>query len=387
MSETSDQALVEFVSQLVRCRSVLGQESEVAQLVIAKMQELGFDEAWIDPTGNAIGVIEGKQAGKTLVFDAHMDTVDVVPAIAWPRDPFSGLVEEGRIFGRGSSDMKGALAAMVFGLAEIDRGAIRGKVAVSASVGEESIEGSALAKVLEQVPADFVVIGEASELKLVRAGRGRSEYVLETVGVPSHASSPQAGRNAVLEMMRWVQRLEGLEMPSDPFVGRGVMCLTDIISEPYPAHSVVPSRCRATYERRLLPGETQEQVRQDLESAAVAGGVTEYRLTLAQARFETYTGALLETSKWFPPWLIEEDHEVVRRASDGLSRAGLEVAFSAYQFCTNAAYTAGVADIPTLGFGPSRESLAHIVDEYLEVEQLLGARKGYLGIATGLLGC
>ena len=386
MSATSDQALIEFVSELVRCRSVLGQENEVAQLVIAKMQELGFDEAWIDPTGNAIGVIEGRSAGKTLLFDAHMDTVDVLPVRAWARDPFSGAVEEGRIFGRGSSDMKGALAAMVFGLAEIDRRAFAGRLAVSASVGEESIEGIALARVLEQVPADYVVIGEASELKLIRAGRGRAEYVLETVGVPAHASSPQAGRNAVHEMMRWVERVEGLEMPSDPFVGRGVMCLTDIISQPYPAHSVVPSRCQATYERRLLPGEAQEDVRQDLESAAVAGGVTEYRLTLAQARIETYTGAQLETPKWFAPWQIEEDHEVVRRAAAGLSQAGLEEGFSAYQFCTNAAYTAGVADIPTLGFGPSRESLAHIVDEYLEVEQLLGARQGYLGIAAGLLG-
>ncbi len=385
MSDRSDQALIEFVCQLVQCRSVLGQEREVAQQVVAKMEELGFDEAWIDPTGNAIGVIEGGRPGKTLVFDAHMDTVDVLPATAWSRDPFSGTVEGGRIFGRGSSDMKGALAAMVFGLAETDRGAIAGKLVVSASVGEESIEGLALASVLEQVPADFVVIGEASELRLVRAGRGRAEYVLEAVGLPSHASSPQLGRNAVLEMMGWVGRLEALDMPRDLFVGQGVMCLTDIISEPYPAHSVVPSRCLATYERRLLPGETQEQVGQELESAA-AGRVTEYRLALAQARFETYTGARLETPKWFPAWQISEDHEVVRRAVDGLARAGLEVGFAAYQFCTNAAYTAGVAGVPTIGFGPSRESLAHIIDEYLEIEQLLAARKGYLGIAIGLLG-
>jgi putative selenium metabolism hydrolase len=377
--------LIDLTQELVRLPSVLGNEREVAERVAEQMRGLEFDTVEIDAAGNAIGVIEGAAAGPTLLFDAHMDTVDVLPRESWEHDPFGGGIVGDRLYGRGSSDMKGALAGMVLAAAGLDRHRLAGRVVVSASVGEELLEGAALRTVMEQYPPDYVVIGEASELDLVRAGRGRAELLLETKGKPAHASSPHLGVNAVHVMARIIEQIEALDMPEHPFVGSGVMCLTDIISVPYPAHSVVPSGCRATYERRLLPGETQDGLVAELEAACARAGAADTDIKLATAEYETYTGVRWSEPKWYAPWELDEDQELVQAALRGLRGAGFEPGMRSYQFCTNAAYSAGVAGVPTIGFGPSREDLAHIVDEYIELDQLTGACRGYLAISEALL--
>jgi putative selenium metabolism hydrolase len=381
-----DDALISFAASLVRLPSVLGDEHRVAERVLAEMRLLGFDEVELDEAGNAIGIVEGAAAGPTLLLDAHMDTVDVTPVREWKHDPFGAEIVDGRLYGRGSSDMKGALAAMVHAAGVVDREALAGRIVVSASVGEELVEGAALRAVMQRHGADFVVIGEASGLDLVRAGRGRAEFVVRTRGKPSHASTPAEGVNAVHVMRAVIEEIEQLPMAADPFVGPGVMCLTDIISIPHPAHSVVPSGCRATYERRLLPGETQDQVLEDIHQACARAGHPETSVEFALTDYTTYTGVIWERPKWFAPWEVEEDSAIVQGALRGLRSAGLDPALRSYQFCTNAAYSAGYAGIPTIGFGPSHERLAHIVDEYVEIDQLLAACRGYVGIAEALLG-
>ena len=178
----------------------------------------------------------------------------------WQHDPFGAEIEDGFIYGRGAADMKGALAAMIHAAANVDRSKLRGRVVVTATVMEENLEGAALKAVMDAIPPDFVVIGEATELRLVRGGRGRAEIHLETIGRPAHSSTPHLGRNAVLDMLPVIQAIAKLPLPVDPFLGPGVLALTDIISDPYPAYSVIPSRCRVTYDRRLLAGETEADV-------------------------------------------------------------------------------------------------------------------------------
>jgi len=314
-----------------------------------------------------------------------MDTVDTLPAQDWTHDPFGGAVVEGRLYGRGASDMKGALAAMLCAAAALDRSRLAGRLVVSASVEEERIEGAALRLISERLRPDFVVIGEASNLNLVRAGRGRAEFELRTLGSAAHASTPEQGVHAVLRMMRVIAEIESLPRLEAPFVGSGVMCLTDIVSEPYPAHSVVPSGCRATYERRLLPGESEASVIRLLEEACARAGAADTRVALARAKLETYCGYSIEAKKWLAPWELPADHVLVQGCLGALRQAGLEPKLTSYGFCTNASYSAGEAGIPTVGFGPGREDLAHIVDEYVEVDHLLAATRGYRAIASSLL--
>ena len=385
MTGQGEAALVEFTRALVQTPSVLGHEQAMAARVREEMERLGFDRVTTDEAGNVVGVVEGRADGPVLLFDAHMDTVDVVPREGWTRDPFGAALEGDRIYGRGSSDMKGALAAMVHAVAGLDREATAGRAVVSASVGEELIEGAALRHVMQSVQPDFVVIGEASELHLVRAGRGRAEVVVETHGRPSHASTPDRGLNAVHVMRDVIAEIEALPMPTDPFVGGGVMCLTDLISVPYPAHSVVPSGCRATCERRLLPGETQATLFGEMREACARAGAADTTLHLATTDYQSYTGMRWDEPKWYAPWQTDESHVLVQQALGGLRRARFDSSMRSYQFCTNAAYSAGAAGVPTIGFGPSSEHHAHVCDEYLEVSQLTGAAAGYRAIAEAML--
>ena len=109
----TENRVVDLTSELVRIPSVLGRESSVADKVATEMESSGYDTVETDPLGNIIGIIRGDGSGPTVLLDAHMDTVDIHPESAWSRGPFSGEVFEGKIYGRGATDMKGALAAMV----------------------------------------------------------------------------------------------------------------------------------------------------------------------------------------------------------------------------------------------------------------------------------
>jgi len=376
---------VEFAQSLIRIPSLSCGEREVAERVMEEMLLLAFDEVSMDGFGNVIGVIRGSEAGPTLLLDAHTDTVDVGGALAWSRDPFSGDVYGGFLHGRGSADMKGALAAMVHGAAGVRRDRMKGRVVVSASPMEEVLEGVALQKVMEAFPPDFVVIGEATDLALARGGRGRAEIHLEVTGVPTHSSAPHLGRNAVLDMMKVIGGVEGLDLPADPLMGPAILALTEIRSDPYPANSVVPSICRATYDRRLLPGETREDV---LGPILAVGARREAALTaeVAVGQYTTFTGRLLTQEKFFPAWLFQESDGFVSLALKGLQESGLKPTTGAYRFCTNAAYSAGVAGVPTVGFGPAEETDAHRVDERLKIADLEAAARGYAGIIKAVLG-
>jgi acetylornithine deacetylase/succinyl-diaminopimelate desuccinylase-like protein len=196
------------------------------------------------------------------------------------------------------------------------------------------------------------------------------------------------GRNAVLDMLQVIAAVEALALPSDPFIGPAILALTDIISDPYPGHSVIPSICRATYDRRLLPGETPATVLDAivglLPGSPQFDGVT-LRAEIGVGHYTAYTGATLVCSKFFPAWLYREDDPFVAAALGGLHAAGIPAATSAYRFCTNAAYSAGLAGVPTIGFGPATEADAHVVDERLAVADLLAAARGYQSIVEAVL--
>lgn len=376
--------LTTFTRDIVRIPSLSGEEAQVAGRIEAEMKTLGFDSVWTDDVGNVIGVVEGAQPGPTIVFDAHTDTVGVSPGVPWALDPYSGQVTQDSLHGRGAADMKGALAAMVYGISALDKAELRGRAVVSASVMEEVLEGVALEKVIAQTGADFVVIGEASNLQLVRGGRGRAEIHLTTTGRPSHSSTPQMGRNAVLDMMQVIAAVEDLALDEHPQMGPAIFALTDIISEPYPGHSVIPSICRVTYDRRLLPGENAANVLADItQRPELAQIKLDARVGLGE--YTSYTGHTFTTEKFFPAWLADDNDPFVTGALAALHGAGIQAGLNAYRFCTNAAFSAGVAGIPTIGFGPATEADAHVINEKLKLEDLFAAAQGYRAIGESIL--
>ena len=232
---------------------------------------------------------------------------------------------------------------------------------------------------------DYVVIGEASECNLKIGQRGRAELVVETFGVPANSANPEKGVNAVYGMCRAVEALRQLEVPEHPVLGRGILELTDIRSDPYPGASVVPFYCRATYDRRLLVGETPESVLSPVRAALEGIPGLRAGVSFAQGEAPCCTGETIRGERFFPGWLYGEEEPFVQAVLEELRRIGQDPEVTQYSFCTNGSHYAGEAGIRTIGYGPSLESLAHTDDEYVEIAQLEKACEGYYAVMKALL--
>ncbi|MEX2356361.1 MAG: M20/M25/M40 family metallo-hydrolase, partial [Thermaerobacterales bacterium] len=182
-----------------------------------------------------------------------------------------------------------------------------------------------------------------------------------------------------------INALVDLPMPEDAYLGRALIEVTDIQSTPYPGISVVPDRCRATFDRRLLMGETAESVLSEIQALVdrlqQQDGNFRVRVEVARADVTTYTGHRLQAAKFAPAWMTDRNHPLVRKAAAGLAGAGISPRFGTYQFCTNGSYAAVVEGITTIGFGPGQEEQAHTIDEFVTVDQLLQAAAGYAAMA------
>lgn len=234
---------------------------------------------------------------------------------------------------------------------------------------------------------DYVVICEATSLKLARGQRGRAEVRVEVFGRSTHSSRPDLGVNAAEAMAEAVRVLRGLPATQHRVLGEGILVLTDLKSEPYPGLSVVPNYCVASFDRRTLPGEMEGDVlgpvRRAVERALARSGATA-RVAIAEDDFHTYTGARLAAANFAPAWFFEEDAPIVATAAEGLAQAGMRAALTHYGFCTNGSAPAGRMGIPTIGFGPGEEALAHRPDEYIEVADLGLGALGYAAIVSRL---
>lgn len=377
-----------MTQHLIQARSYTGAEEDAARIVRRYMESVGYDQVETDDWGSVIGVVRGQGSGSCL-FDAHIDTVPADPS-RWQRDPWGGQVEAGRIYGRGASDMKGAAAAAIYAVGQLarTRKSELGTVMVTCTVAEEPLEGAALERILRARRPEAVVIMEATELRVNIGQRGRGEVSLTVHGRSAHSSAPHLGVNAVRRMARALTALEELELGHDPLLGPAILEVTDVISAPYPGLSVVPHACTATFDRRLLVGETAEEV-----IAAILGRVErqsaadpDQRATaeVAMAEVPTYTGQVIRAPKWAPAWKTDPEHPLVRRARAALRSVGQGAETGCYSFCTNGSASAGKLGIPTIGYGPGREAEAHIVDEFLELEQLYQACAGYQALALAL---
>lgn len=385
------QTVVQFCQDLIRIPSYSGQEGEVVKKIREIMQAIGMDDVAVDDYGSIIGRMKGDQPGEKVLFDAHIDTV-VAKAEEWTHDPFGAELVDGKIYGRGTSDMKGSLAAMLAGakaFREKTGGHFKGEVVIAGVVHEECFEGVAARAISKRVQPDLVVIGEASQLNLKIGQRGRAEIVVETFGVPAHSANPEKGVNAVEKMVPVIQALAAMDYETHPVLGKGILVLTDIISSPYPGASVVPSHCRATYDRRLLVGETPEGVLAPIQKVLdeIAAKDPDFKATVhyATGTEKCHTGNEIHGERFFPAWLFEANEAFVQKIDAGLKKIGLQPEITQYSFCTNGSHYAGEAGIRTIGFGPSQENLAHTIDEYIAVEQLEKAANGYETIMEVML--
>jgi len=369
-------------------------EQRVAQRLRTEMEELGYDDALIDDFGNVHGVIEGRGDG-AVMLNSHIDTVGYGDRDQWRHDPYGGEIEDGQLYGLGAADMKCAMAAMVYGggaLAAVDA-TPEHDVYVTGELMEEVSEGHAMRYVDEEMDVDLeaVVIGEASEMNVKRGHRGRCELKVELVGQSCHASAPDRGVNPLYHAGELIDRIEELNDETDDhdFLGAGTIAATNVEVDT-PSNNAVPAGVTVYVDRRLTIGEDEATAHAELESAvdaAVEVYGDEVDATVSTLTFDrpTWTDDRMESKKYYPTWLLEPDHPLVEdtyRIVDGVLDSDVEI--TKWTFSTSGNYTRGVAGIPTIGFGPSREEFAHAADERVDVEDVIRACDVYAALGLEL---
>jgi putative selenium metabolism hydrolase len=384
------EALAAFLQDLVRIPSLSTHEEAVAIRLADEMRRVGFAEVWRDPIGNVVGRI-GPGHGPKLLFDAHMDTVDVGDPARWSRPPYGGVVEDGVLYGRGACDMKGGLAAMVYGAKAVldSKIELKGDLYVAGVVQEEPCEGLAARVLIEEggLRPDYVILGEPSNLQIRLGHRGRVEIGVEVQGRAAHASSPELGENAVHHAARLIFGLELLapRLATDPFLGQGTLSVTQIQSEAA-SRNAIPDCCTFYIDRRLTLGETERKALAEVQNIVNTEEV-DAQVKITEYRAASYTGYDCRVRASFPAWVTPEDSPLVQATVRSVRETlGYRPRLGCWGFSTDGTYTAGVANIPTVGFGPGEEHYAHTQDEQIRLNDVVDAARVYARLAVELLG-
>ena len=348
-------------------------EREIADLIAAEMRRGGLDvsvETVTHGRPNVVGVLEGRSAGRTLMFCGHTDTVGVTGMV----DPFTPTERDGRLYGRGAQDMKGGVAAMIAAAVAIaERGGLAsGRLVIAAVVDEEhlSIGADALVKSWR---ADAAIVTEPTDLEIAVGHKGFALVNIAVEGKAAHGSRPADGQDAILRLGRVLAKLEALdrtlqERPAHPLVGTGSLHAS--IVEGGRELSSYPDRATLQMERRTLPSETEaialHEVQQILD--ALAHEDLTFRAT-ATAMFSR------------PAYEIATDHELPEILAAALTRAGGVPRITGASFWTDAAVL-GHAGIPALLFGPGGAGL-HSAEEYVNVADVLLCRDTLVELVRG----
>ena len=388
MTTGTEARTITLCQELVRLESLSGEERAAAEAVEREMRALGYDEVRRDELGSVLGVVRGARAAGAdaapgaLLFDAHLDVVPATEPEAWRFPPFSGERAEGRVWGRGATDVKGSLAALVVALGTLPRGEIAGTFLVSASVGEEHIEGLAVGHVLATHPVRAAIICEPTGLRLGLGHRGRASLVVQAAGRAAHTSRAENGINAVYRLTEAIARIRAMTPRTDALLGRGHIELVEVSSRPFPGSAMVPYEATARFDRRLVPGETRASVLTEMDEALA--GLEGLSVRLHTGELRCYTGRSFTVEAFHPGWAVAADTPHAQRARQALEQAGLDRGAFYAPYSTNATATAGRLGIPTLVYGAGDISAAHAVGESIEVAELLDAFRGYQALARGL---
>jgi acetylornithine deacetylase len=360
--------LADLLADLVRIDSVnpdlidgAAGEEEIARFVAGWLETAGLEvevEEVAPGRVNAVGIARGSGGGRTLLLNAHLDTVGV----AGMERPFEPAVEDGRLHGRGSYDMKAGLAAIMLAGAEAVRAGLRGDVIVTA-VCDEEVASIGTARVAERYRADAAIVSEPTEMRLALAHKGFVGFEIQTKGRAAHGSRPDLGIDAIAHMGHVLVGIEELDRrlraePTHPLLGSGSLHASVI--EGGQEYSSYPERCLLKGERRTIPGESREHVVGELRE--LLGEVEgEIRVVVAREPFETPADA--------------EIAELVSRHAGGPEIVGVP-------FWADSALLAS-AGIPTVVFGPAGEG-AHAVEEWVDLASAERCAEIYTAVAREL---
>lgn len=370
------------LSKLVQIKSLSAQEKEVQLELKRQMEEAGFDEVKIDGLGNVIGRIgNGK---KILAIDGHMDTVDMGNMENWNVNPLGGEIKDGFVHGRGTVDQEGGPAAFVTSGKILKELGLANELTIYfvGSVMEEDCDGLCWKYIIEEdgIRPDMVISTEPTNLNIYRGHRGRMEIHVSFYGVSSHGSAPERGKNAIYMASKIALDIEKLNdrLAGDPFLGKGSVTISEFVSGS-PSLCAVADFARLHLDRRLTWGETKESAVSEIEGLIKGMNA---KVAVLNYMETAYTGLEYGMEKYYPTWKIPEDHPIVIagvKAYENLYHKKPLV--DKWTFSTNGVTINGMYGIPTIGFGPGNEVLAHAPNEKVAISDLVTASAFYAAFA------
>jgi putative selenium metabolism hydrolase len=402
VSNAVKNAYAEYLRELIRRPSETGSEGEIAAFIFESLKQLGVD-AYIDTAGNVVGELR-RGNGPTVLLNGHLDAVHEGNLDAWaPYTPFGGDMDGDLIIGRGASDIKSGLAAQFFAFKyfkeAVDNGAeFNGTLIFSAVVHEEAAEMLGMQALIEKTlperghAVDLCILCEPSSGKVALGHRGKIELVVTAYGKTAHSSQPRQGINALQKMipvMQYVfEEMPGL-LKSDPVLGDSSVTITDCVVKPG-AQSIVPDICEISLDRRYMPEETIEELLLQFNELfdRIKASDPEFRASVRPRAYDevTYTGYEQHVNKYHPAWMTNPELPIVRTALDALNSTGRKAECAYWKFGTDGSMTAGLHNIPTIGYSHAEERWAHQPKEQASVTEMLKTIDGTIVMLAAILG-
>jgi acetylornithine deacetylase/succinyl-diaminopimelate desuccinylase family protein len=382
LDKIDEAALVELTRSLLRAtgENPPGEEAATVAVLGAAAEELGLAacETPVRPGRNNIRITLAGGRGPGLLLLGHTDVVPV--GEGWTKDPFGGVVEDGRIYGRGASDMKGGLAAALTAMAALRGAGLSGPVELAALVDEEET-GAGICAYVESTDGPFLgcITAEPTDLQTVVGARGASYLRVEVHGTACHAGKPDDGANAIYGAAAVVAEIERMHRElarrPHPLLGPATWSVGQISGGT--SGSIVPAECVVVADRRLLPGESTATVLDDLRARMARLGLHDRGLTvdvtmpMEMPAFETPADSSLATTV---------DTALADAGGPGLAPGGWSAA-------CDGGFVARDLGVPVVVLGPgSVATQAHRPDESVSIEELVVAARAYTLTALRLLG-
>ncbi|MBM4341283.1 MAG: M20 family metallopeptidase [Deltaproteobacteria bacterium] len=349
-----------------------GNEKKVALFLKSLLSKMGFRvNIHLSPKGRFNVVAEKRwgKGGRNLIFNGHIDVVPSGDPAQWKYPPYGGKLSNGRIYGRGASDMKGGISSFIHAVSMIDRSKFLlhcGSLILNLVSDEESHghQGMGFLAKKGKIRGDAVIVGEPTNLDLVIAQKGAFWFRVSTFGRSAHGSKPSQGINAIEKMMKLIDCLNSIPfLKEHPLLGKPTINIGKI--QGGIKINIVPDRCEIEVDRRLLPNENKEEILREVKEAIQS--------LQAQDPILKYQ---IEEIDYAEPSEIHPDEEIVRIGLEAVKEVlGERPKVRGFSGFTDARFYINQFDIPTLIFGPGGTDQSHTTDESVEVDALVQAAR------------
>ncbi len=369
--------VISLLTDLVKIPSVCGEERGVAEFIANWLMKNGLPVEMLEvkpDRPNVLSRVKGAQEGPRLMLNGHMDTV--APGAGWKHDPFGAEIENGRMYGRGTVDMKAGLAAMLSAVLECKREGLpeRGEIIVAAVVDEESIDLGSYALVQKGITTgvNLAMISEATDLNVVTAHRGRTVLDVIVHGKAAHSMWPGHGVNAIQDAAILINSLPRLSSPTHPRMGRSTVNVLKIEGGQENV-MLVPDHCRIVIDRCLVPGHNSQDALEDLNNL------------IRELKINATASFIVRETPFCEPFEIPEDNETVKIVVEAATKAlGRLPRIDFHEGPCDSCILVNPGKIPTLEFGPSGGRL-HESDEFVDLDSVKKTTAVYKEVIRRLL--